>query len=76
MVVVCDYYPLDFVQSLNDMTRQLGKGFLSVAVSGLIGHIFTDLGSNHLVNDPNGEPKVMALVTSIDTDGTVWTEDK
>lgn len=48
------------------MTRNLGKGFLSVAVSGFIGHIFNDLGPNHFVNDPNGEPKVMALITAIE----------
>lgn len=42
----------------------------------MIGHIFTDLGSNHFINDPNGEPKVMALVTAITAEGIVLTEDK
>jgi hypothetical protein len=29
-----------------------------------------------MVNDPNGEPKVMGLVTAIDPDGIVYTDDK
>jgi hypothetical protein len=42
----------------------------------MIGHIFTDLGNNHYITDPNGEPKVLALITAITADGIVWTEDK
>lgn len=76
MIVVADYYPLEEVYALNELTRRLGKGFLSVGVSGMLGHIFTDLGNNHFVTDPNGEPKVMALITGITSDGVVYTEDK
>jgi hypothetical protein len=42
----------------------------------MLGHIFTDFGTNHFVTDLNGEPKVMALITAITSDGIVWTEDK
>jgi hypothetical protein len=42
----------------------------------MIGHIFTDLGNNHFITDPNGEPKVMALITGITPEGIVYTEDK
>lgn len=42
----------------------------------MFGHVFTDLGNNHYVSDPDGEPKVMALITAITNDGVVWTEDK
>lgn len=43
----------------------MNKAFISVGVSGMFGHIFTDMGNNHFINDPNGEPKVMALITAI-----------
>lgn len=49
---------------------------MSVFVSGLFGHVFSDFGNHHFVNDPNGEPKVMALITGITQDGVVYTEDK
>jgi ubiquitin-activating enzyme E1 len=58
------------------MARALKKGFISVAVSGLFGHVFTDFGEHHVITDPNGEPKIMALVTEISQDGIVYTEDK
>ena len=49
---------------------------MSVSVSGLFGHVFSDFGGQHFVNDANGEPKIMALVTGITSEGIVYTEDK
>lgn len=76
MIVVSDYFPLEYVYQLNSLTRTEGKGFVSVAVSGMLGHVHTDFGLNHYVTDPNGEPKEMALVTGITPEGIVYTEDK
>jgi hypothetical protein len=74
--VTSDYYALDLIEKLNSLTRSLRKGFISLGVQGLIGHIFTDYGENHMITDPNGEPKIMALITGISQDGVVYTEDK
>lgn len=76
VVVLADYYPLEYVYQMNELTKKYNVGFISVAVSGMLGHVFTDYGFNHVITDPNGEPKIMALVTGITSEGVIYTEDK
>lgn len=65
VIAIAEYYPLDLIEKINQYCRSHSKGFLSVGVQGLFGHVFTDFGEHHFVNDPNGEPKIMALITGI-----------
>lgn len=76
MIVVADFFPLESVIKINQICKDNNKGFLAVCVAGLFGFVFSDFGNHHFVNDPNGEPKVMALITGITNEGVVYTEDK
>lgn len=75
LVIVTDIYPLDQMQELNNLLRLKNKGFICAATLGLFGFTFTDF-VQHKVYDKNGEPKKQVLVTSIDSEGIVTTEEK
>lgn len=46
------------------------------ACAGLLGFVFTDFGEKHVIFDKNGEPLNHSLITSIDEDGMVTTDEK
>lgn len=75
LVIVTDIYPLVQMQELNTLLRNKNKGLICAFTLGLFGFSFTDF-VKHKVFDKNGEPKKQVLVTSIDSDGIVTTEEK
>ena len=42
----------------------------------MFGFNFTDFGDKHVIFDKNGEAKKFSLITSIDYDGLITTEEK
>ncbi len=76
LVLVCDFYPLDQVQALNMTLRNQNKGLICTATAGMFGFIFTDFGDSHKIFDKNGETLKQVLITSIEQDGTITTEEK
>lgn len=75
LVIVTDWYPLDLVQQLNAKCHELNKGFILSLSAGLAGAIFVDFGSAHRVFDKNGEEPASVLISAIDEDGTVTTQE-
>lgn len=76
LVIVTEFYPLEFMYELNNVLRKTDTSLIVTACSGLMGFVFTDFGENHTIFDKNGEPKKHVLVTAITPEGQVTTEEK
>lgn len=77
VVVVCEFFSLEFMKGLNAAVRAGGAKLTVVVCMGLAGFIFNDFGAAHKVNDKDGENEKTAIISSITEDGLVIThEDK
>lgn len=75
IVVVTDWYPIEFVKQLNARCHHLNKGFIFAVSAGLAGEIFVDFGNSHKIFDKNGEEPASVLVSMISQDGIVTTQE-
>ena len=57
--------PLTELIRLNEMCRENGVAFFFSLSGGVHMSIFSDLGSNHVVNDFNGERPIQKLITEV-----------
>ena len=75
LVISTEFYPLDFLYSLNDTLRKTNTAVIVTATAGLLGFVFTDFGDAHMIFDKNGEPKKNVLISNIQKDGVITTEE-
>ena len=59
---------------MNEKLRKVNKGTIICATAGLLGFVFTDF-NEHLIYDKNGEPLKHVLISGIENDGTVFSEE-
>lgn len=65
LVITTEFYPLDFLYSLNEVLRKTNTAMISTACAGLLGFVITDFGDSHMIFDKNGEPKKHVLISNI-----------
>ena len=75
VLLLCDLLPYEFVTELNENCRISGIGFVMGVTKGFFGMVFDDFGENHTVFDSNGEQLKSVLVSMIELDGTVTTQE-
>lgn len=75
LVILCDMQPLHKVKKLNQVLRDMGKGLICAGTVGLLGYVIVDFGDNHKVFDKNGEQNKQVLISSIDEEGCVTTQE-
>ena len=75
VVIVTEWYNIDFVRKLDAACHALKKGFILTLTAGLAGLVFIDFGPNHAVFDKNGEECPQVLISSITEDGVVTTQE-
>ena len=75
LVMVTDFYPLDFLYKLNDILRSKNKALIVTACAGLLGFVFTDFGEQHIIFDKTGEALKHSLISKIFPDGVVSIEE-
>lgn len=75
LVIVCDFYPLHKMKKLNQILRDMGKGLICAGTAGLLGFVIVDFGEGHKVFDKNGEQNKQVLISAIDVEGVVTTQE-
>ena len=75
LVIVCDTYPLDKINKLNQELRANNKGLICASTLGLFGSVIVDFGNEHKIFDKNGEQNKQVLISSIDENGVVTTQE-
>ena len=73
--MLCDFYDLNLCIELNEKLRKKNKGLIISVCSGLFGFVFTDFG-DHLIYDKNGEPLKHVLISGIEKNGIVYSEEE
>ncbi|KAJ6236431.1 hypothetical protein M0813_27818 [Anaeramoeba flamelloides] len=65
-VVVCvNQTDFEKVLGISDICHSLGIKFIQTDTRGLFGQVFCDFGKSFLITDPNGEPCLTTMITSI-----------
>ena len=75
LVLVCDMFPRDDVNKLNQTLRQANKGLVLANTLGLLGFVLVDFGNAHKIFDKNGENTKQVLISAIDSEGVVTTQE-
>ena len=75
LVIVCDLYPLHKVKKLNQVLRSMNKGMICASTAGLLGFVIVDFGENHKIFDKNGEQHKQVLISAINDDGVVTSQE-
>eukprot|EP00615_Pteridomonas_danica_P013815 CAMPEP_0114400252 /NCGR_PEP_ID=MMETSP0102-20121206/16262_1 /TAXON_ID=38822 ORGANISM="Pteridomonas danica, Strain PT" /NCGR_SAMPLE_ID=MMETSP0102 /ASSEMBLY_ACC=CAM_ASM_000212 /LENGTH=1016 /DNA_ID=CAMNT_0001562545 /DNA_START=1 /DNA_END=3051 /DNA_ORIENTATION=+ len=57
--------PMDLQLQVNEYCHANNKQFIATEVAGVFGSVFSDFGTNFLVNDINGEPPSQCIIASI-----------
>lgn len=65
VLIISEPRPLPELIMLNEFCRSAGVAFFYAFVGGMCMSLFVDLGTKHLVLDPNGEKPVQKLITDI-----------
>lgn len=75
LLVVCDLLPWAFMAELGAALRARGCKLVVTLGLGLAGCVFNDFGPAHLVTDKDGEECATALVSAVQPDGTITTQE-
>lgn len=75
LVIICDVYDREEVNSLNKSLRSMNKGIINAGCLGLMGYVMVDFGDAHKIFDKNGENTKQVLISAIDQEGVVTTQE-
>ena len=64
-VCVTEVLPNEWLFAINDQCRKIGCAFIYAVANGLFGRVFGDLGNNHVVNDPDGNPPATSQIETV-----------